>query len=114
MYKTPPADESLCTLCPRLCGAHRADGERGVCGMPDAFSVSRCAPHMWEEPPISGSRGSGTVFFAGCNLRCVFCQNRSISREGMGHSVTDGELCDRILALQDMGVHNINLVTPTH
>ena len=114
MYKTPSADESFCTLCPRRCGAYRADGQRGVCGMTDVFSISRCAPHMWEEPPISGKRGSGTVFFAGCNLRCVFCQNRTISREGVGHPVTDGELCDRILALQDLGVHNINLVTPTH
>jgi putative pyruvate formate lyase activating enzyme len=69
---------------------------------------------MWEEPPISGTRGSGTVFFSGCNLRCVFCQNRTISREGVGHPVTEDELITKMLDLQEQGVHNINLVTPTH
>jgi putative pyruvate formate lyase activating enzyme len=69
---------------------------------------------MWEEPPISGTRGSGTVFFSGCNLRCVFCQNREISREGLGCPITEDELADSLLALQEQGVHNINLVTPTH
>lgn len=103
-----------CTLCPRACGADRTRGEAGVCGMPDTLYISRCAPHMWEEPPISGSRGSGTVFFTGCNLRCVFCQNRTISREGVGRPVTPDELTDLMLDLQDRGVHNLNLVTPTH
>ena len=107
-------DMTSCRLCPRRCGADRASGQTGVCGMPDTFSISRIAPHLWEEPPISGTRGSGTVFFSGCNLRCVFCQNRSISLEGVGHAVTDAELADRILDLQDKGVHNVNLVTPTH
>ena len=107
-------DMTSCRLCPRRCGADRASGQAGVCGMPDTFSISRIAPHLWEEPPISGTHGSGTVFFSGCNLRCVFCQNRSISREGVGHAVTDAELADRILDLQDKGVHNVNLVTPTH
>ena len=69
---------------------------------------------MWEEPPISGTRGSGTVFFSGCNLRCVFCQNRTISREGVGHPVTEDELITKMLGLQEQGVHNVNLVTPTH
>jgi putative pyruvate formate lyase activating enzyme len=103
-----------CCLCPRQCGADRAAGELGVCGTPDTFLVSRIAPHLWEEPPISGKNGSGTVFFTGCNLRCVFCQNRTISREGVGRAMTDGELTDAILRLQEQGVHNINLVTPTH
>ena len=105
---------NACRLCPRACGVDRTRGEMGVCGMPDTFWISRCAPHRWEEPPISGTRGSGTVFFTGCNLRCVFCQNRTISREGVGCPVTEEELADKILALQEQGVHNINLVTPTH
>ena len=107
-------DMIACHLCPRRCGARRSEGQVGVCGMPDTLCISRCAPHMWEEPPISGTRGSGTVFFTGCNLRCVFCQNRTISREGVGYSVTEDELVHKILDLQEQGVHNINLVTPTH
>ena len=107
-------DMTACGLCPRRCGVDRTRGKTGVCGMPDTIHISRCAPHMWEEPPISGTRGSGTVFFTGCNLRCVFCQNRTISREGVGHPVTEDELAQKILALQEQGVHNINLVTPTH
>jgi putative pyruvate formate lyase activating enzyme len=78
------------------------------------YRIARIASHLWEEPPISGQKGSGTVFFSGCNLRCVFCQNREISREGVGKTVTEAELTDRILRLQDEGVHNINFVTPTH
>ena len=105
---------TACALCPRACGVDRSAGEVGICGMPETFYVSRCAPHYWEEPPISGSRGSGTVFFAGCNLRCVFCQNRAISREGVGQPVSEGELMEKILKLQEQGVHNVNLVTPTH
>ncbi len=105
---------SPCTLCPRQCGARRADGERGTCGMPHTLSVSRYAPHLWEEPPISGTRGSGTVFFAGCNLRCVFCQNRAISHERHGNTVDADTLIAMMLHLQEQGVHNINLVTPTH
>lgn len=105
---------SACRMCPRRCGVDRTAGQIGVCGMPDTVYISRCAPHMWEEPPISGTRGSGTVFFTGCNLRCVFCQNRTISREGIGYPVTDEELTRKILELQEQGVHNINLVTPTH
>jgi putative pyruvate formate lyase activating enzyme len=80
----------------------------------DTYRVARIAPHLWEEPPISGTRGSGTVFFSGCNLRCVFCQNREISREGLGRAYTEEELTEAMLRLQDEGVHNINLVTPTH
>ena len=107
-------DMTSCRLCPRRCGVDRVSGQIGVCGMPNTLYISRSAPHMWEEPPISGTRGSGTVFFTGCNLRCVFCQNRTISREGVGYPVTEKELTDKILELQDMGVHNVNLVTPTH
>lgn len=114
MNPSENTDVSACRLCPRDCGIDRTAGEIGVCGMPDQMYISRCAPHLWEEPPISGQNGSGTVFFTGCNLRCVFCQNRTISREGVGRPVTAGELIDRMLALQDQGVHNINLVTPTH
>jgi len=103
-----------CNACPRKCNVPRDRGTYGICAVPDTFRVARIAPHMWEEPPISGSRGSGTVFFSGCSLRCVFCQNRPISREGRGEDITDAQLMHRILALQDEGVHNINLVTPTH
>lgn len=103
-----------CVICPRRCGVDRSGGERGVCGVPSEFTVSRIALHPWEEPPISGTRGSGTVFFAGCNLRCVFCQNRTISREGVGSVISEDDLICRMLTLQEEGAHNINLVTPTH
>ncbi len=110
-----------CVLCPRLCHANRDRGEMGVCGMPATLSVARIAPHMWEEPPISGERGSGTVFFTGCNLRCIFCQNRTISRaENTACELSGRRLMSEdaftaaLLALRDTGVHNINLVTPTH
>ena len=104
----------VCTSCPRRCAVDRAAGQLGLCGAPDHFRVARIAPHLWEEPPISGERGSGTVFFSGCSMRCVFCQNRPISREGRGEDLTDEALAERILALQEVGVHNLNLVTPTH
>lgn len=103
-----------CTLCPRRCGVDRTRGSVGVCGATAAYRVARCAPHLWEEPPISGEKGSGTVFFSGCNLGCVFCQNRSISHEGIGQLKTASELEQMLLFLQEQGVHNINLVTPTH
>ena len=103
-----------CALCPHRCGVDRTAGQVGVCGVTDTLRVARIAPHMWEEPPISGSRGSGTVFFTGCSLRCIFCQNRTISREGMGKTYTEEELTAAILSLRDQGVHNINFVTPTH
>ena len=105
--------EPLCRICPRRCSIDRAV-RTGYCGMPDGISVARCAPHAWEEPPISGTRGSGTVFFSGCNLRCVFCQNHVISHERRGRAVTEEELLEMLMALADTGVHNINLVTPTH
>lgn len=103
-----------CTLCPRACGIDRTAGQVGICGMTDELRIARIAPHMWEEPPISGTRGSGTVFFSGCSLRCIFCQNRVISREGLGRAYTESELTNAILSLRDQGVHNINFVTTTH
>ena len=101
-------------LCPRRCGAQRRDGRNGFCGVPETALVCRAAPHFGEEPCISGSRGSGAVFFAGCSLRCVFCQNYAISRGAAGEPVSVTELRDIFLRLRDRGVHNINLVTPTH
>ena len=103
-----------CNQCPRKCGAKRKDGMLGFCNTCDDFSVSRASLHQWEEPPISGKNGSGTIFFAGCNLRCVFCQNREISRGGHGTQMSDSELAKTMLSLQEMGAHNINLVTPSH
>ena len=105
----------LCTQCPRRCGAQRLpDVPAGVCAMPETAVVARAALHFWEEPPISGVRGSGTVFFFGCNLRCVFCQNSSISQKGIGKSVSVERLREIFHGLIDQGAHNINLVTPTH
>lgn len=105
---------SLCTLCPRQCNIDRS-AAAGYCGEQDGIRVARIAPHYFEEPPISGSRGSGTVFFCGCSLRCVFCQNKRIIRsDGVGELLSDGELYEMIVALLESGVHNLNLVTPTH
>ena len=114
MEKIRQADMSACALCPRRCGADRTAGKGGFCGVSEEYRIARCAPHLWEEPPISGKNGSGTVFFSGCNLRCVFCQNRQISREGLGRAVSESELESLIFGLLEQGVHNVNLVTPTH
>ena len=104
-----------CTLCPRRCGAPRTETwGGGFCGMPSLPVVARAALHYWEEPCISGTRGSGTVFFSGCSLQCVFCQNGSISREHFGRSVTVSRLREIFRELAKQGAHNINLVTPTH
>ncbi len=102
-----------CTLCPRLCGADRQNGETGYCGASDMLRVARAALHMWEEPPISGVRGSGTVFFSHCPLQCVYCQNREISSGGDGLPITTERLCDIFFELRSKGAHNINLVSPT-
>ena len=102
-----------CRLCGRQCLADRRVG-RGACGMSEGLMISRAALHHWEEPPISGSRGSGTVFFSGCSLSCLYCQNKDISHGGFGASVTVKRLRDIMLELMDKGAHNINLVTPTH
>lgn len=103
-----------CELCPRACGAHRTAGERGVCGETAQLMVARSALHHWEEPPISGEAGSGTIFFSGCPLRCVFCQNHEISHEGAGLPVTPARLAQMMLELQERGALNVNLVTPLH
>ncbi len=105
---------SACDLCPRRCGADRAAGERGVCGADDALVVARAALHFWEEPPISGSRGSGTVFFAHCPLRCCYCQNAVIAAGQAGRAVDVGRLAEMLLELEAQGVLNVNFVTPTH
>ncbi len=105
----------ICNDCPRRCGARRADDlTGGVCASPALPTLVRAAPHFGEEPCISGTRGSGAVFFSGCNLRCVFCQNREISRRSVGRTLSVPQLRDVLLRLRDQGVHNINLVTPTH
>ncbi len=104
-----------CTLCPRACRAPRLpDGGRGFCRMGSMPMVARAALHHWEEPCISGSRGSGTVFFSGCTLRCCFCQNGTISHDGQGTPVTIERLAAVFGELERAGAHNLNLVTPTH
>ena len=103
-----------CTLCPRQCGVDRADGKLGFCGVPENPVVARAAPHFGEEPCISGERGSGAVFFSGCTLRCVFCQNYELSRGNRGREITVNRLRDIMIELRDQGVHNINLVTADH
>ena len=106
---TPPVS---CTLCPRRCGADRAAGQTGFCGAGGTLKAARAALHFWEEPCISGTRGSGTVFFSGCTLKCCFCQNYPISAEGLGKEITIEHLAEIFLGLQEQGAHNINLVTP--
>ena len=103
-----------CELCPRRCGVNRLKGERGFCRAPEKVMVYSHQPHFGEELPLVGHGGSGTIFFSNCNLRCVFCQNWPIAHEGRGREVSDEDLAEMMLALQDMGCHNINLVTPTH
>lgn len=101
----------ICTSCPRKCGAERPNG---FCRAPKEFLVSRASLHFFEEPPISGTSGSGTVFFGGCNLGCVYCQNKAISRGGRGQIMSEDELERAMLSLVEQGAHNINLVTPSH
>lgn len=103
-----------CTLCPRNCKIDRLSGKTGFCGVNDKLYLARAALHFWEEPCISGERGSGTVFFSGCNLRCVYCQNCEISRMDAKKEVTVERLAVIFLELQEKGALNINLVTPTH
>ena len=103
-----------CTLCPRRCGADRTDGQLGFCRHPDKIYAARAAAHYWEEPVISGSFGSGAVFFSGCTLKCLFCQNGVISQENRGKEISTAHLREIFLKLIDDGVQNINLVTPTH
>lgn len=103
-----------CHLCPRACGADRTR-TRGLCGANDRVEAARASLHLWEEPPLSGTRGAGTVFFSHCSLGCVFCQNRQISRrEAAGQALTTDELADVFLSLERRGAHNIDLVTGAH
>ena len=102
-----------CTICPRKCGVNRYK-EKGYCGATNKIKLSYYSLHKWEEPVISGTRGSGTIFFSNCNLKCLYCQNKKISLDGYGKEITNKRLKEIILELQDKGAHNINLVTPTH
>lgn len=107
---------SVCNLCPRKCGIDR-EKSLGYCRAPKEIMLSRASLHFFEEPPISGTKGSGTLFFGGCNMRCVFCQNATISRgeeNGTARAVDEDELAELMFRLRDEGAHNINLVTPTH
>ncbi len=115
LVKLPPALAAQlrrCTLCPRQCGVDRHT-RRGYCGAGATVRVAKAFLHPWEEPCLSGARGSGTVFFTGCNLRCVYCQNYPISHEGVGKDIPVARLSAIFLELQARGAHNINLVTPT-
>ena len=106
----------ICNICPRQCRAQRTKNENigGYCGMPELPVAARAALHFGEEPCISGSQGSGTVFFSGCSLGCVFCQNESISHKHFGKAITVERLADIFRELEQAGAHNINLVNPTH
>lgn len=101
-----------CLLCPRKCGINRSTGQIGVCGVSSEIKVARAALHYWEEPCISGKKGSGAVFFSGCSLHCVFCQNREISDGKAGKVISKERLSDIFIELADKGANNINLVTP--
>ena len=106
-----------CECCPRKCGVNRLAGKTGFCGVGSVIRISHAGLHFGEEPPITGTRGSGTIFFTGCNLRCVFCQNYQISQEfqeGRDRTLTADELVSEMLRLQDEGAHNINFVSPSH
>ena len=102
----------ICTLCPRRCGADR--GVRtGFCGLGEEMLIARIAPHLWEEPPISGSRGTGAVFFSGCTLRCAYCQNGEISHRNRGRIFTPARLADSLKRLEDLGMQSISFITAT-
>lgn len=109
-----PRALDACRLCPRRCGARRNAGARGACGAGAQVQVARAALHFWEEPPLSGERGSGAVFFSHCPLACSFCQNARISAGGWGRTVDEEGLVRAMLDLQAQGAHNVNLVTATH
>lgn len=102
-----------CLRCPRQCGVDRSV-QYGFCGESEEIRIARAAPHMWEEPPISGQNGSGTIFFSGCNLRCIYCQNHEIAVSHLGYPVSADQLLRIFFDLQAQGVHNINLVTAGH
>lgn len=106
---------SCCTLCPRECRADREKGEIGYCGGGNSLKIARCAPHLWEEPALSGKNGVGAVFFSGCSLRCLYCQNYGVSHNSHGEEISSVELLfERICELIKLGVHCLDLVTPTH
>ena len=105
---------SNCILCPRNCHVDRTAGQRGYCNAPSNITAARAALHFWEEPCISGTKGSGAVFFSGCNMGCIFCQNQPISHGNVAKGITIQRLADIYLELQEQGAHNINLVTPSH
>ena len=105
---------SACRLCARLCGVNRAEGELGACHSSDKIKIARAALHPWEEPIISGEHGSGTIFFSGCSLSCIYCQNAKISHGGFGKEISLERLSEIMLELESKGASNINLVTPTH
>lgn len=102
-----------CTLCPRQCGVDRSSTV-GFCGVGEKLRIARASLHHWEEPCISGSKGSGAVFFSGCVMRCIYCQNYDISAQNHGADITVGRLAEIFIELQEQGAHNINLVNPTH
>ena len=102
-----------CMLCPRKCGVNRYK-KKGACGATNKLKIAYYSLHKWEEPVISGSNGSGTIFFSNCNMKCIYCQNKKISTDGYGKYISNKKLGEIMLKLQDMGAHNINLVTPTH
>lgn len=102
-----------CRLCPRECGAARSKGA-GFCGAGEKLRAARIAPHFWEEPIISGTRGTGAVFFSGCSLKCVFCQNYSLSHKSLGREMADDSFINALQRLKEQGVHNFSLVNPTH
>lgn len=103
----------ICNSCPRKCNIDR-EQKTGVCGAPEKYKLARAALHFWEEPCISGEKGSGTVFFSGCSLKCVFCQNFEISRNAFGKEISEERLIEIFKELEAQGAHNINLVNPTH
>jgi len=103
-----------CECCPRKCGVNRLAGQTGFCRIAAGAQVAHAGLHHGEEPPISGTRGSGTIFFSGCNLRCVFCQNADISQKDNGEEVSAAQLAGMMIELQQQGCHNINLVSPSH
>lgn len=107
-------DLSDCTLCPRKCHVDRTAGQTGFCGQSDKIMAARAALHFWEEPCLSGTNGSGAVFFSGCNLHCIYCQNHTIAQGQSGKEISVERLSEIFLELQDKQAHNINLVTPTH
>lgn len=105
---------SNCKLCPHKCEVDRTQGEKGICESDSRIKIASYGPHFGEEKPLVGHKGSGTIFFSNCNLKCIYCQNYEISHYGKGHYVTPERLADIMINLQEKGCHNINLVTPTH